>query len=163
MTTHATTTADFTIRPAREEDLPALARFEVEIARISFSDNAVEDPEVHHRKLHKAMRRDPEGMFVAAREGEEPIGWLWMALNTNSFTGDRYVNFRSLATADVPQRSAVAEALLETGLDFARRNEVTRVVGKVHVGNVPMRTLYHKYGFQATHLTMELTTDGSAD
>lgn len=151
----------FSVRPAREADLSTLAEFEIEIARISFSDDAVDDHETHYRKLSKAIRKSPEGMFVATRADEPPIGWLWMALNINSLTGSRYVNFRSLATSPGPDRSAVAEALLETGLSFARDHQVTRIVGKVHVDNVPMRTLYHKYGFQATHLTMELSTNES--
>jgi RimJ/RimL family protein N-acetyltransferase len=33
---------------------------------------------------------------------------------------------------------------------------VTRVVGKVHVNNMPMRLLYKQLGFQPQHLTMEL-------
>jgi RimJ/RimL family protein N-acetyltransferase len=32
---------------------------------------------------------------------------------------------------------------------------LTQLTGKVHAGNLGMRALYRKFGFTATHLTME--------
>jgi GNAT superfamily N-acetyltransferase len=147
------------VRPAQERDLDALAAFEVDIARISFPGEAVDDPQVHRRKLAKALEKDPAGMFVAVDAADRPVGWLWMAVNQNFLTGNRYVNFRSLAVADVPDRAAVGEALLERGLAFGRDAGATSVVGKVHFGNQGMRVLYRKYGFEAAHLTMRLRLD----
>ncbi|MEO8285848.1 MAG: GNAT family N-acetyltransferase, partial [Chloroflexota bacterium] len=56
---------NYTLRPPTEADLPAIVDFEIEIARISFQDDAITDPEVHRKKLAKALERDREGMFVA--------------------------------------------------------------------------------------------------
>ena len=146
----------YTVRQAEERDLDVIADFEVEIARISFGDDAVDDPATHRKKLANALKKQPEGMFVAARGDEAPVGWLWMALNTNFLTGDRYANFRSLAVAELPERTEVAELLLDEGLAFAKRNDLTEVTGKVHVSNTGMRTLYRKFGFESTHLSMRL-------
>ncbi|MCP2168628.1 GNAT family N-acetyltransferase [Goodfellowiella coeruleoviolacea] len=148
---------DVVVRAADERDLPRLAEFEAEIARISFGEAAVDDPAKHEARLAKAMTRSRAGMYVACpAEGGPAVGWMWMSINQNAVTGERYANFRSLAVAPVPDRTAVAELLISTGLGFAAEHGVTEVVGKVHVGNVPMRALYRKFGFEATHLSMRL-------
>lgn len=152
------TAAFFVTRAADERDLDAIGEFEAEIARISFGSTAVDNPQTHRERLAKAMRKSRAGMFVACRPDDDTaVGWLWMSINQNAMTGDHYANFRSLAVAPIEQRTEVAELLLTTGLDFAVEQEVTEVVGKVHVGNVPMRTLYRKFGFEAAHMTMRLS------
>lgn len=157
-----------TVRLAEPRDLPALAAFEVRIAEVSFGADAVTDPAVHHKKLAKALERDRAGMFVTDRaqagdsdggDGDGRVtGWLWLAINTNFLTGARYANFRSLAVApDAP--AGTAEALLEHALGYARDQQVTEVVGRVHVDNLPMRTLYRRYGFAPAFLTMRWRAD----
>ncbi|MGW0517121.1 N-acetyltransferase family protein [Crossiella sp. NPDC003009] len=147
---------DFQVRPAVESDLRRLAEFEAEIARISFQDDAIDDLDVQERRMAKAMAKSAEGMFVACR-GEEPAaGWLWITVNTNPMSGQRYANFRSLAVAEIPERTQVGEQLLQAGLDYVDEHGVTEVVGKVFSGNLPMRVLYKQFGFEAAHLTMKL-------
>jgi ribosomal protein S18 acetylase RimI-like enzyme len=145
----------FTIRQAEGRDLPALVDFEILIARISFPDDPVDDPEIHRKKLSKAMERDREGMFVAESQGGEVVGWLWVALNTNFLTGEQYATFRSLAVAPGPDSADAADALFAHGIDYARDKGVTEITGKVHVANVSMRVIYRKFGFEAEHLTMK--------
>ncbi|MER5969619.1 GNAT family N-acetyltransferase [Streptomyces sp. NPDC002055] len=149
--------APFVTRPADERDLDAIAAFEAEIARISFGDAAVDNPERHRSRLSRAMQKSRAGMYVACGPDDDTaVGWLWMSINQNTMTGDRYANFRSLAVAPIEQRAEVGELLIAEGLAFAVEHELIEVVGKVHVGNVPMRTLYRKYGFESTHMAMKL-------
>jgi ribosomal protein S18 acetylase RimI-like enzyme len=146
------------VRLAEPHDLPALAAFEVRIAEVSFGEDAVSDLDVHRKKLAKALERDRAGMFVTDGEFGRVTGWLWLAINTNFLTGARYANFRSLAVApDAPP--GTAEALLEHALAYARGQSVTEVVGRVHVDNLPMRTLYRRYGFAPAFLTMRWRAD----
>ena len=148
---------DYIVRHPNPDDLGTLVRFEIDIARISFPDDPVVDPEVHRKKLRKALERDREGMFVAEdRATGRVVGWLWVALNSNFLTGDNYANFRSLATAQGPDSPQIADALFERGIEYAREHGVSEITGKVHVNNVPMRVIYRKFGFQAEHLTMKL-------
>ena len=70
-------------------------------------------------------------------------------------TGARYGNFRSLATADVPGRAEAAELLMAAVLRAADDAGYTHLTGKTHARNLGMRALYRKFGFEATHLTME--------
>ncbi|WP_307163385.1 GNAT family N-acetyltransferase [Streptomyces rishiriensis] len=146
----------YVTRQADERDLPAIGRFEAEIARVSFGEDAIDDPARWASRLGRAMEKSKEGMIVADGPGEEPVGWCWVSINQNAMTGDRYANFRSLAVSPVDNRSDVAELLLTAGLEFCLANGITEVVGRVHVGNVPMRTVYRKFGFDPTSLSMKL-------
>ena len=150
----AAMTANFTIRLAAERDLDDLAAFEVVIAEVSFGDQAVTDPAVHRGKLEKALVRDPGSLFVAADAQDRPIGWLWLASNTNFLTQERYANLRSLAVSPGEHSSEVGEALLRRGIRYAREHGLTEITGKVHVDNYVMRMLYRKVGLEPTFLTM---------
>ena len=153
-------TGGFDVRAARGADLDAIAAFEAEIARASFGDEAVEDPALHRRRVAAALGKPGEVTLVAVADGGDgaggvPVGWAWLSGRTNSLTGARYGNFRSLATADVPGRGAVAELLMAAVLRAAGEAGYTHLTGKTHARNLGMRALYRKYGFEATHLTME--------
>ncbi len=146
----------YVVRQPVANDLDALAQFEIDIARISFPDDPVVDPDVHRKKLQKAMERDREGMFVAEdTQGGRLVGWLWVALNSNFLTGESYANFRSLATLPVPESAQIAELLFARGIHYAQEHGSANITGKVHVSNVAMRVIYKKFGFRAEHLTMK--------
>jgi L-amino acid N-acyltransferase YncA len=148
----------YTVRPAGEADLDRIAEFEIEIARISFDEDAVVDPALHRRRVGKALGQPGEVTLVAVASTApaEPLGWAWLTGRTNSLTGARYGNFRSLAVADVPGRAEIGELLLAAVLAAAAEAGMAELVGKVHARNLGMRTLYRKFGFEAVHLTMRL-------
>lgn len=147
----------YAVRPATEADLDRIAEFEIEIARISFDADAVVDPDLHRRRVGKALGQSGEVALVAvaAVAPDRPVGWVWLTGRTNSLTGARYGNFRSLAVADgLPDRAAVGELLLAAVLQAAADAGMVELVGKVHARNIGMRALYRKFGFEAVHLTM---------
>lgn len=173
--------AGFLIRPAREGDLDVIAGFEIEIARVSFGAEAIEDPALHRKRVAAALGKPGEVTLVAvalAAEGPAaeavapaagayqhagaPVGWAWLSGRTNSLTGARYGNFRSLATADIPRRAEAAELLMAAVLQAADEAGYTHLTGKTHARNLGMRALYRKFGFEATHLTMEWRPDPPA-
>jgi ribosomal protein S18 acetylase RimI-like enzyme len=160
-------TGEFLVRPARDADLDAIAAFEVDIARASFGAEAVDDPALHRKRVAAALGKPGEVTLVAVADGADgvdgvPVGWAWLSGRTNSLTGARYGNFRSLATADVPGRGTVAELLMAAVLRAAGQAGYTHLTGKTHARNLGMRALYRKYGFEATHLTMEWRPGGAA-
>jgi GNAT superfamily N-acetyltransferase len=152
---------DYVIRAAREDDLDAIIGYEIDIAVTSFGDEAITDPALHRKRVGAALGKPGEVTLVAVAAGEpaDPVGWAWLSARTNSLTGDRYGNFRSLAVADVPDRSHIGELLLAAVLAAAGDAGMTLLTGKVHAGNLGMRALYRKFGFSATHLTMEWRRD----
>ena len=148
---------EFLIRDAAEGDLDAIAGFEVDIALASFGTEAITDTALHRKRVLGALGKPGEVTLiaVAARQPAVPLGWAWMSGRTNSLTGARYGNFRSLAVADLPDRSLIGELLLAALLRAAAEADFTQLTGKVHAGNLGMRALYRKFGFEATHVTME--------
>ena len=160
-------TAGFLIRPARESDLDVITGFEIDIARASFGDEAIEDAALHRTRVAAALGKPGEVTLVAVAvqgDGEggtegggegAPVGWAWLSGRTNSLTGARYGNFRSLATADVPGRGTAGELLMAAVVAAAAQAGYTHLTGKTHASNLGMRALYRKFGFEATHLTME--------
>jgi L-amino acid N-acyltransferase YncA len=149
--------APFEIRNATEADLDAIVNFEIDIARISFADEAITDPDLHRRRVTSALGKPGEVTLVAVatEKPDTPLGWAWLSARTNSLTGARYGNFRSLAVAEGPDRAQLGELLLGAVLENADAAGLTSLTGKVHAGNLGMRALYRKFGFEATHLTME--------
>jgi L-amino acid N-acyltransferase YncA len=146
----------YSVRPATETDLDRIAEFEIDIARISFEEDAVVDPALHRKRVASSLGKPGEVTLVAVDTTApgEPVGWVWLSSRTNSLTGARYGNFRSLAVAEVPERAAVGELLLAAVLEAAAAAGMTELVGKVHARNLGMRALYRKFGFEAVHLTM---------
>jgi ribosomal protein S18 acetylase RimI-like enzyme len=156
--------AGFQIRPATEDDLDVIAGFEIDIARASFGDEAIEDLALHRKRVAGALGKPGEVTLVAVPTGAPavPVGWAWLSGRTNSLTGAQYGNFRSLATADVPGRGQVGELLMQAVLQASDQAGFVHLTGKVHAGNLGMRALYRKFGFEATHITMERRQAGPA-
>ncbi len=148
---------DYLVRPATEADLDAIAAFEVDIAVVSFGDQAITDPAFHRRRVAGALGKPGEITLIAAAAGasQTALGWAWLSARTNSLTGERYGNFRSLAVADTDGRGAIGELLMAAVLDAAGHAGLTHLSGKVNAANLGMRSLYRAFGFTATHLTME--------
>jgi ribosomal protein S18 acetylase RimI-like enzyme len=148
---------DYVVRRAGEADLDAIVGYEIEIAVVSFADEAITDPALHRKRVGRALGQPGEVTLVAADAAapELPVGWAWLSARTNSLTGERYGNFRSLAVSDAPDRSLIGELLMAAVLAAADEAGMTQLTGKVHASNLGMRALYRKFGFTATHLTME--------
>jgi L-amino acid N-acyltransferase YncA len=149
--------SSYLVRAPTESDVDALVGYEIDIAIVSFAEEAITDPSLHRRRVTGALGKPGEIMLVAVAEQAPavPVGWAWLSARTNSLTGDRYGNFRSLATSDIPDRSEIGELLMAAVIAAAENAGLTQLTGKVHARNVGMRTLYRKFGFTATHLTME--------
>jgi ribosomal protein S18 acetylase RimI-like enzyme len=152
----------YLVRPATEADLEALVGYEIEIAVVSFAEEAVTDPALHRKRVGRALGQPGEVTLVAAARAAPavPVGWAWLSARTNSLTGERYGNFRSLAVSAGPDRSLIGELLLTAVLAAADEGGMTQLTGKVHADNLGMRALYRKFGFTATHLTMERKAAG---
>jgi len=145
-----------------DSDVEAIVGYEIEIAIVSFAEDAITDPAMHRKRVTWALGKPGEVMLVAvaAHAPDVPVGWAWLSARTNSLTGARYGNFRSLAVSDGPDRGPIGELLMAAVLEAADRAGMTQLTGKVHAGNLGMRTLYRKFGFTATHLTMERKAPG---
>jgi ribosomal protein S18 acetylase RimI-like enzyme len=143
-------------RQAREEDLPVLAVFERELARLSFPDDPIMDLSYHEAKLRRALRAEPEGLIVLTTEDDADIvGWLWMTGKTALATGERYGVIRSLYVRHDLRRQGLASALVSYARRYFASRGITRVVAKVHVQSEGGRRTLQRGGFEPLHLTYE--------
>jgi N-acetylglutamate synthase-like GNAT family acetyltransferase len=150
-----------TIRTATDRDIPALVEFEIEIAKVSFQDRAVTEPAVHRQRLVRGLERDPDTTFVAVNDHDYAVGWLWMTVNTNFLTNEKYGNLRSLAVR--PGLDAgVADALLSHAIRRAQEMELPELTGKVHACNLPMRIVYRLHEFVPSFLAMRRELDAKS-
>ena len=62
----------YVIRDATEADLDAIAAFEIDIARVSFGEEAITDPALHRRRVAGALGKPGEVTLVAARLRTRP-------------------------------------------------------------------------------------------
>ena len=147
----------YLVRPATAGDVEAIVAYEIGIAIVAFAADAITDPALHRKRVTGGLGKPGEITLVAAATNatEVPVGWAWLSARTNSLTGEADGNFRSLAVSDLPDRSQVGELLMAEVLRAADEGGMTQLTGKVHAANLGMRALYRKFGFTATHLTME--------
>lgn len=144
----------YNIREINETDFATVAQFEIEISEISFGEKAITDLEFHYKKLLKA--KDRHGMIVIEdTDSGKIVGWVWIEKRQNSLTGEVYANFKSIYADESIRGMQIVDDLFEKSMEYARECKVSYVVGKVHSGNIPMRSLYQKHCFEPTHVTME--------
>lgn len=151
-------------RQAREEDLPVLAVFERELARLNFPDDPITDLAYHEAKLRRALRVEPEGLIVLTTEDDADIvGWLWLTGKSVLATGERYGVLRSLYVRHDLRRQGFATALVSYALRYFRSRGITRVVAKTHFSSEAARRTLERTGFGALHVTYEHRAPGSSE
>ena len=144
-------------RQAREEDLPVLAVFERDLARLNFPDDPITDLAYHEAKLRRALRAEPEGLVVLTTEDDADIvGWLWLTGKTVLATGERYGVIRSLYVRHDLRRQGFASALASYALRYFRSRGISRVVAKTHINSESSRRTLERAGFSALHVTYEI-------
>lgn len=143
-------------RQAREDDLPVLAVFERELAKLSFPDDPIMSLDYHQAKLARALRAEPEGMIVLTGEEDyDIVGWLWLSTKTTLATGERYGVLRSLYVRHDLRRQGFASALVSYAQRYFDSRGIRRVVAKVHADSESGQRTLSRSGFKPLHLTYE--------
>lgn len=146
----------YIVRKIEEKDFEDVAKYEVEISKISFREEAITDIEFHKKKILTSYQKDNNGMMVLADEADQVKGWLWMDKKTNFLTKEVYMSFRSVYVDSSIRGMEYVDLLMKEGMNYAKKCNAKNVVGKVHVDNLAMRTVYKIHGFKPTHITMEI-------
>ena len=151
---------EISTRLAREEDLPVLAVFERELAKLSFPDDPITDLSYHEAKLRRALRAEPEGLVVlTTHDDADLVGWLWMTGKTALATGERYGIIRSLYVRHDLRRQGLATALARYAQRYFASRGIERVVSKMHISNEAGARTLERLGFRPLHLTVEWRAD----
>lgn len=155
-------------RLACAQDLPVLAIFERELARLSFPEDPILDLEYHAEKLRRALEREAEGMIVqtVASEdspaGDEIAAWLWLSTRRTLATGEPYGVLRSLYVRRRYRRHGLALSLADYALRYFARAGVKKIMAKVHTGNAPALQVLRRAGFRPLHTTLEFRLEPGA-
>lgn len=148
-------------RLATEEDIPVLAIFERELARLSFPEDPILDLEYHAEKLRRSMEREPEGMIVQtvsapdAPAGDEIASWLWLNTRRTLATAEAYGVLRSLYVRRRYRRHGLALSLAEYALRYFATRDVKKIVAKVHAENRAALQMLRRAGFESLHMTLQ--------
>lgn len=143
-------------RNATLDDVPILAIFEREMARVNFPDDPIEDLDYHSDRLYKALTREPEGMVVLFNaQTEEILAWLWAVTKRTLATGESYGVLQSIYVRPQARRSGLGTLLAQYALRYFEGLGVRRVVAKAHAENSAGMGLLAKAGFRSTHVSYE--------
>lgn len=148
-------------RLACPEDLPVLAIFERELARLAFPEDPILDLKYHEEKLRRALEREPEGMIVQtivtadAPAGDEIAAWLWLCTKRTLATSEPYGVLRSLYVRRPYRRHGLALSLAEYAVRYFAQRGVKKIMAKVHAGNAPALQVLRHVGFEPLHTTLE--------
>ena len=158
-------TVQISTRLVRKEDLPVLAVFERELAKLAFPRDPITDLGYHQAKLKRALRTEPEGLVVltSAEDDSDIVGWLWLTGKTALATGERYGIIRSLYVRHDLRRQGLAAALAAYAQRYFTTRDIRRVVAKMHVNNEAARRTLERLGFRPLHLTLEWRAAPSPD
>ncbi|MGE5532393.1 MAG: N-acetyltransferase family protein [Bacteroidota bacterium] len=143
-------------RQAREEDLPVLAVFERELAKLAFPEDPITDLSYHETKLRRALKAEPEGMIVITTSDDtDLVGWLWMTGKTALATHERYGVIRSLYVRHDLRQQGLATALATYAQRYFVSRGVHRVVAKLHINSEAGERTLNKVGFRPLHITYQ--------
>ncbi|MEO5375591.1 MAG: GNAT family N-acetyltransferase [Alphaproteobacteria bacterium] len=146
------------VRPLEEADLPTVAAFECEIARISFPDEPITDPGYHQNRLAKTFQQRGHYCRVIERAGAV-VGWVWIAGRRNMATDEIYGDLRSYYVVPEMRRGPWALRLLRMALEYCEKQGYPRVAGRTAATNDAMRMVYRAMGFEERHVVYELVMD----
>jgi ribosomal protein S18 acetylase RimI-like enzyme len=148
-------------RAATEEDIPVLAIFERELARLSFPEDPILDLDYHVEKLERSMEREPEGMIVQcvssdeSPAGDEIASWLWLSTKRTLATSEAYGVLRSLYVRRHYRRHGLALSLAEYALRYFAARDIKKIMAKIHAENNAALKVLRRAGFEPLHTTLQ--------
>lgn len=142
------------LRRLKPEDVPVIARFEREIAEISFPDDPVTDLIFYERRLRQAMI-DAKGEPMVGECDGRIVAWAWIGVRENFVTHERYGELRSFYVVEDFRATGYAMRLMRACIDYCAGQGLARLTGRTHAANEAMQSVYELYGFEAKHVVYE--------
>jgi len=152
--TEKTAKKPFKMRPLEARDIPSVAVFEREIAKISFPDDPITDLGFYENKLRKIIG-DPNASGMVAEDESGVVGWAHVSIRRNFITKEAYGDFHSIYIDASQRGTGVVAALVKTVTDFCKRQKLGHVVFRTRATNEPMKAVLARFGFIPTQIYYE--------
>ena len=139
------------VRPVRSTDrafLVSLAPRFVEFGVPAWLDTH-ETLRALEAQFEQLARAVPDGhrVLVAESAGGEPLGFIYLQVQREFFTGQPHAHVSDLAVADGADGRGVGRALMTAGEAWARAQGYTRLTLNVFATNTRARKFYAHLGF----------------
>jgi RimJ/RimL family protein N-acetyltransferase len=144
----------FYLRSLEQKDLPTIASFEREIAKISFPDDPITDLNFYIDKMKRLIGDNNVAAFVVDAGGEA-VGWAYASRRQNFITKKAYGDFHSIYISPTFRGTGVSKALMNAVFDFCKRRGLDRVVFRTRSTNEPMKAVLARSGFVPTQIYYE--------
>jgi GNAT superfamily N-acetyltransferase len=156
MTDAALSDAVLTMRPAREEDLPALVALLVDDKWGRLRDDPAKAGNACYIDAFRAIDADPNQMLIAAERDGRIVGMMQLSfLPGLSYCGAWRGQIESVRIAASERGRGLGSRMIEWALErFRERNVRTAQLTSV-VGRVDAHRFYERLGFTASHVGMK--------
>lgn len=150
-----------TMRPIRLEDEPMMVRFHATLSDLSVRRRYFQVMGLSHRTQHDRLIRvcfnDYDRDLAIVAESRDPAtgGLQIMGVARLSRTGRPGVVEFAVTVGDPWQHQGVGTLLLEHLIRIARREGLTRIVGRILAENIGMQRLCRKVGFHLEYLSKD--------
>jgi ribosomal protein S18 acetylase RimI-like enzyme len=134
-------------------DFSSILEFEREIARISFPEAPILDKEYHREKLRRALKQDSSHLVVAVL-GKEIVGWLWLRMEKDRSTGERFGYIKTIIVKPEHRHQGFGRKLLEFADRFFQEKRINRIDLIAGAANREALMFFEEMGFETQHSTM---------
>jgi RimJ/RimL family protein N-acetyltransferase len=142
------------LRRLEDKDLESVARFEREIAQISFPDDPITDLNFYVKKLRHAVD-DANAAAIVAENASGLVGWAHVSRRQNFITKEPYADFHSIYVSPSQRGTTVVSDLVGAVFEFCRRARLSRVVFRTRASNERMKAVLARFGFIPTQIYYE--------
>jgi len=136
-------------------DVEAVCAFQEETYSLNFPDFRYTDSfaGAFRHDLRRASLDNNHGLFVL--DDREVIGFLWLLICENTWTGERYGYVNNLYISPARRDEGLGGELMRQADTFFRRRGIHRVRLTVTATNLAATTLYEHCGYHVTRWEME--------
>lgn len=153
---------EYIVRPFEfRRDADAVCGFQNDTYTLNFDDFEYTDAFArafrHH--LRRASLSDTNGVFVLQHYSDEIVGFLWLVIYRNEWTGNPYGYVNNLYVAPQHRGRGLGHRLMQQTDAFFSVHDVHDIRLSVTITNEAAMHLYKAHGFEVTRWEMEKKAD----
>lgn len=154
------------IRPARPDDLPGIARLAGELVRLHYAFDPrrfllVDDVEAGYARFFQRELESAKALLLAVEAEGDIVGYSYARLEARDWNAllDEHAALHDIFVAEAARGSGVGERLLQLTLAELRKKGAKLVILHTATANTAAQRLFAKAGFRVSMLEMSATLD----